>query len=411
MEFSYQEARASLKRAEGGAGSKPILLTGPRHVGKTTLLLEHSRALGDRAIYLSGDDPTVLLPQSWTRLWEDAEHLGRSGGVDVTVVLDEVHQWPNWEARLKAACQRLARERIAVGVIASTSCGDRSDRSILDFERIRIAHWSATSVAKTFDVDPIDAAEALVSFGGYPGAYQFMRDPSRWSAFVRESIIEPALGRDLGSRPSIRQPTLLRQVFAVAALNPCETLSLQRMQAVLLQTGALTTIASYLRLLEDAALVAALPRYSTRRVRKRAAPPKLVVLNNALLSALHPAGPPDRAREPQRHDVWVENACLAHAITAGQRVSYWREEPFDVDAVIEGDWGKWAVEVMPDVHSSVDYRGLHEFVARYTDFKPLVVTSEDHLSVAARAGLAATTWQRFLLDGPNRQTASGRQQT
>jgi hypothetical protein len=124
-------------------------------------------------------------------------------------------------------------------------------------------------------------------------------------------------------------------------------------------------------------------------------------LNNALLSALSADGPPDRARDRARHDVWIENACLACAINAGQRVSYWREEPFDVDAVIEGEWGKWAVEVMPDVHSEVDYRGLHEFVARYPAFHPLVVTSEENLLVAERAGLAATTWQRFLLSGPS----------
>jgi hypothetical protein len=36
------------------------------------------------------------------------------------------------------------------------------------------------------------------------------------------------------------------------------TISLQRMQAVLLQTGALTTIAGYLKLLEAAGLVASL---------------------------------------------------------------------------------------------------------------------------------------------------------
>jgi predicted AAA+ superfamily ATPase len=173
------------------------------------------------------------------------------------------------------------------------------------------------------------------------------------------------------------------------------------MQAVLLQAGALATIAGYLRLLDQAGLVASLPRHSPRTTaRRRSAPPKLVVLNNALLSALNPGGIPDRIREPGRHAIWIENACLAHAVNAGQRVSYWREEPFDVGAVIDGTWGKWAIEVMPEVHSSVDYRGLQAFAARNPGFAPLVVTSEEHLGVASRAGLQATTWQRFLLAGP-----------
>jgi predicted AAA+ superfamily ATPase len=406
VEFSYRAAHAFLRRLRTETSdSKHVLLTGPRHVGKTTLLLELARELGDRAIYVSGDDPTVLLPQSWTRLWEDAEFRARGGGV--TVMLDEVRQWPKWSQRLAAALQHYARENLPVRVIATASADDGTgrgrDRAGIVFDDVRISHWSASSVAETFDVDASDAAEALVAFGGYPGAYQFMADRVRWSVFVRESIIEPALGRDVGSLAPIRQPALLRQVFAVAALHPCETISLQRMQAVLLQAGALTTIASYLKLLQQAGLVAALPRHSGRaKQRRRSAPPKLVVLNNALLSAIHPTGIPDRARERDRHDIWIENACLAHAINAGQHVSYWREEPFDVDAVIDGDWGKWAIEVMPDVHSSGDYRGLHEFVAQYPDFQPLVVTSEENLGIAARAGLRATTWQRFLLNGPPR---------
>jgi predicted AAA+ superfamily ATPase len=401
VESSYREAHAHLRRwAEGD--SKAALLTGPRHVGKTTLVLDLARELDERAIYVSGENPTALLPQSWTRLWEDAEQRARRGRV--TLIFDEIHQWPQWSKRLGSAMQHVARIGLPVTVIATASADDgvegREDRRSVAFDRIRLAHWSASSVAEAFDVDPADAADAIVSFGGYPGAYQFMAERGRWSAFIRESIVEPALGRDVGALAPIRQPALLRQVFAIAALHPCETISLQRMQAVLLQAGALTTIASYLRLLASAGLIAALPRYSPRKTRQRAAPPKLIVLNNALLSAVHPGGVPDRARESLRHDVWIENACLAHAVNAGQRVSYWREEPFDVDAVIDGEWGKWAIEVMPDVHSSLDYRGLHEFVARYPDFRPLVVTSEENLSIAARAGLRATTWRNFLLSGP-----------
>jgi uncharacterized protein len=408
LEPSCRVANTNLrgKLGEATSDSKPVLLTGPRHVGKTTLLLALARDLGDRAIYMSGDDPTVLLPESWTRLWEEAEDRARRVG-RLTVMLDEVGQWPDWRRRIGGVLKHLAKVSAPVGVLATASADDPTysarEAGGLVFDRVRISHWSASSVAETFDVDPIEAADALVAFGGYPGAYQFMADRPRWSTFVRESILEPALGRDVGSLAPIRQPSLLRQVFAIAAQHPCETISLQRMQAVLLQRGALTTIAGYLKRLEQASLVAPLPRHSTgNKARRRAAPPKLVVLNNALLSALHPNGPPDRTREPERHDIWVENACLAHAINAGQFVSYWREEPFDVDAVITGDWGKWAIEVMPNVHSSVDYRGLHEFVARYPDFQPLVVTSDANLGVAARAGLRATTWQRFLLNGPPR---------
>jgi predicted AAA+ superfamily ATPase len=108
---------------------------------------------------------------------------------------------------------------------------------------------------------------------------------------------------------------------------------------------ALETIASYLELLHEAYLVAGLEKFSRRAIRRRAAPRKLITLNNAFLSATHPDGAPDPARDPARFGAWVENACLAAAVNLGQRVTYWREEPLEVDGVLEGSWGSWAVEI------------------------------------------------------------------
>jgi hypothetical protein len=43
------------------------------------------------------------------------------------------------------------------------------------------------------------------------------------------------------------------------------------------------------------------------------------MVNNALLSAMHPDGAPDQDREPGRFGFWVENACLAFAINQASR--------------------------------------------------------------------------------------------
>lgn len=116
-------------------------------------------------------------------------------------------------------------------------------------------------------------------------------------------------------------------------------------------------MAHYLAVLEATYLIAAVEKYSPRALRRRAAPPKLVVLRNALLAATDPRGAPDPEREPQRHGARVENACLAHSWNAGQRVGYWREEPYEVDGIIEGSWGAWAVEVKAELFDTHDLRG------------------------------------------------------
>jgi len=109
---------------------------------------------------------------------------------------------------------------------------------------------------------------------------------------------------------------------------------------------------------------------------------------------------PDPRREPQRFGHWVENACLAFAWNAGQSVAYWREEPLEVDAVTEGSWGAWAIEIKTGSIGAADLRGLLEFTRRVPKYRPLLVCDPAELPAAARLGAAAKSWQEFLLDGP-----------
>ncbi len=237
-------------------------------------------------------------------------------------------------------------------------------------------------------------------------APEFQEDFARWRAYVRDAIIEPAIGRDVLALGAVRRPALLRQVFAIAAGSPARIVSLQKMQAQLQDGGALETVAHYLALLEDAYLVAPLEKYSTRVHRRRASPPKLVLLNNALLSAMHPNGAPDPSDEPERFGFWVENACLAFALNQGQQVWYWREEPLGIDAVFDGSWGKWAVEVRTGRFDVQALRGLLEFCRRHPAFQPLVITRPGDQESARLHGIESISWEDFLLGGPPKVEAS-----
>ena len=96
----------------------------------------------------------------------------------------------------------------------------------------------------------------------------------------------------------------------------------------------------------------------------------------------------------------MENACLAFAVNQGQRVTYWREEPLEVDAVFEGSWGDWAVEVKTTGFDSLALKGLLEFCRRNPKFHPLVITAPGDEPLARRHGLAAVSWKEFLMSGP-----------
>lgn len=404
IENSYDHCRQVLmdRLAENAPGRIQIL-TGPRQVGKTTLLLAIAEQFGNQAVYAAGDDPDAALPGFWERCWANAESRAANG--KAILLLDEVHQLADWAAKLKGYWDRIRRKRIAIHVVAtgssalSVSAGSRESLAGR-FERLTLSHWPAASLAEIFHLTPREAALSVVRFGSYPGAFELEKDPVRWRAYLRDSIIEPAIGRDVLALGAVRRPALLRQVFAVATGSPAQIVSLQKIQGLLQDSGALETITHYLALLQDAYLVAAIEKYSTSTHRRRSSPPKLVTLNNGLASALHPAGAPDRDREPERFGRWVENACLAFAINQGQQGTYWREEPLEVDAVFQGSWGKWAVEVKTGKFGAHDLRGVLEFNRRNPAFTPLVITAPGNEDAAQRHGIHGLSWDDFLIYGP-----------
>ena len=398
--LGYADCRKILlDRLEEKAPGRIQILTGPRQVGKTTLLLEIAAGLGKRAVYAAGDEPNAALPGFWDRTWAAAE--SRGGGGRAVLLIDEAHHISDWARHLKGHWDRLRRLKIPLHIVISGSSslrvGAGSRESLAGrFERVTLTHWSAGALSEVFRLPPGEAAQLLVRFGSYPGAFGLRTDPARWRAYIRDAIIEPAIGRDVFALGSVRRPAMLRQVFASAAAMPAQIVSLQKLQGLLQESGALETVAHYLKLLEDAYLVAGLEKFSMKSHRRRAAPPKLVVLNNALLSAMHPEGPPDPGREPARFGAWVENACLAYALNQGQMVSYWREEPLEIDGVIDGTWGSWALEVKTGAFDPFQLKGLFEFVSRYPRYKPLVVAAPGEEQAARRLGLAAVSWVDFL---------------
>jgi uncharacterized protein len=403
--LDFASARDVLqRRLAEPAPARIQLLAGPRQVGKTTLLLQILEREGDAAIYAAADSPETSVPGFWERLWSEAERRAglRSRAV---VLLDEVHLLQNWAQRLKGEWDRARRRKLPIHIVATGSSALRlsagSRESLAGrFERTTLTHWSASSLVEVFQVPSEEAPGIVVRHGAYPGAFEYLGDVERWSAYVRDAILEPAIGRDILALAAIRKPALLRQVFGACALSPARIVSLQKLQGQLQDPGALETIAHYLELLEEAFLVAPLRKYASRGGGGRGDPPKLVTLSNALLAVVDPNGSPDPEDDSERFGAWVENACLAYAWNAGQSVSYWREEPFEVDAVIEGSWGAWVVEVKTGSVSAADLRGLGEFTKRFPKYTPLVLCDAQSAVNVGRAGFAAMLWQDFLLRGP-----------
>jgi predicted AAA+ superfamily ATPase len=89
-----QLMKVLLDRPKEAAPGRTQLLTRPRQVGKTTLLLEIVAQFGDRAVYAAGDEPDAALPGFSERCWADAERCTQHA--TAVLLLDEVHHLSDW---------------------------------------------------------------------------------------------------------------------------------------------------------------------------------------------------------------------------------------------------------------------------------------------------------------------------
>jgi hypothetical protein len=359
---------------------------------------------GTQAIYTQADAPAASIPGWWEIQWQEARKRAH-GGRRAFLLIDEIQYLSDWGRRLKVEYDRILHEETPIHVVVSGSSSLRLGRGTREtmagrFERLQLLHWPIGELMRHFSIDEERGIEIAITKGTYPGAVRYLDQPDRWRSYIRDAIVEPAIGRDIMALEAIRKPALLRQLFAVAAGSPAEIISIQKLRGQLTDPGALETTAHYLHVLEEAYLVASLEKFSPRALRRRAAPPKLVVLNQGILGAFSFEGQASAGQKPEHRGRWIENACIAHAWNDGQEVRYWRREPLEVDMILSGSWGKWAIEIKTGSYNLGNLKGLMEFSRLYPEYRPLLLCNEGDEMMARNAGINCCSWKQFLLKGP-----------
>jgi hypothetical protein len=173
----------------------------------------------------------------------------------------------------------------------------------------------------------------------------------------------------------IAKPVLIRHLFALAATLPAQSVSYTKMLGQLHDAGNTTTLAHYLKLLEQAFLVSGLEVFSRGQQRKRGSSPKLVLWNNALVNALSTRSFADSLSDTVWWGRLVENAVGAHLCnnlnSVEYGITYWRDGNNEVDFVVSRGRDVWAIEVKSGRTGKT--AGLTRFRNRYPDARTLLV--------------------------------------
>ena len=209
------------------AQNHPLIqvILGPRQVGKTTAAAELFDKWTGSKLMVSADLPGNQNSEFMVTNWLRARALTEP----CLFIIDEVQKIENWADVAKALFEEDRNKRdIRIFFLGSASLSVQaglSESLAGRFEIIRANHWNLDQMKKDFGWN----IETYLKFGGYPGAVQFVDEPLRWQSYVRDSIVEPVLSRDLGQIANVSKPALFRQLFTLAMDYPAQVVSYQKL--------------------------------------------------------------------------------------------------------------------------------------------------------------------------------------
>lgn len=375
------------------------IVTGPRQVGKTTLVRQ--ALTSSQHYFVAVDQPTEISPftfgnfnplitevdgaphdSAWLiRRWKEARQQVKTfqqthPGQPFAFVLDEIQKVPRWSDTVKGLWDADRSKGLNMHVILLGSSPLLLQKGLTEslagrYELMRVMHWSFLEMHQAFDF----TLNEYIYFGGYPGAARLIRDEARWRNYVLGSLVQPSIDTDILQMTRVDKPALLKQLFELGASYSGQLLALGKVKGQLQDAGNETTLAGYLTLLSNAGLLTGLQKYHVGAARRRASAPKFNVLNTALMSS---ATPYTFAQAQADRSYWgrlVESTVGAHLWNTAElyeEITYWRESPHEVDFVIADAVRLTAIEVK-SAASSGKLSGLEEFAKQHPRCNSLLV--------------------------------------
>lgn len=342
-------------------------IVGPRQVGKTTGVQRLYDSWQGPKIFESADNFQILTTEWLPLHWNKASEMGPN----TLLIIDEIQKVPRWSEAVKLLFDRDRKKNLKVVLLGSASFKIQSNLSESltgRYELIKVPHWNFSELSRAFSF----TFEQFLMFGGYPGFAGLITDPLRWRDYVRDSIVETVLSKDLVDLANIRNPSLLKQVFALAMNYPAQEISFQKIVGQLTDKGAVATVKNYLELLEGTHLLRLLYKYSSKPVTTVTSSPKILPLAPALVHSITDAN--KISVDPAWKGRIFESAVGAALSQIADEMFYWRDGHDEVDFVVKIRDLVFAVEVKSSGEGNL--KGLSKFTEKFKGSIPLVIDWE-----------------------------------
>lgn len=351
------------------SSSSPLIqvILGPRQVGKTTGILQFCKKLRKKDYHYASADGNVAKSDEWLhQQWVTLASKAASG----TLIIDEIQKVENWSEKIKEIWDRQKRQKEKIRVILLGSSSLDIQKGLREsltgrFILHKVYQWNFEESKKAYGID----YEDFLRFGGYPGSYPLLDNEIQWLSYVKESIIDTVIGKDILSLARVKSPALFRQCFDLASSYGGQEISYTKMLGQLQDKGNVELVKHYLELFEGVFLLKQLFKFSNKDVLRRSSSPKILPLCPAIFSITKDA---DLDQELRGRAFEIAIGC--ELLRLPGQLYYWREGKYEVDYIYQFGRKTIAIEVKSGRKKSK--RGLAAFNKRFS-CESFIITPEN----------------------------------
>jgi predicted AAA+ superfamily ATPase len=369
------------------------VVVGPRQVGKTTMINQLLSKIDLPYLFVAADAVTAGNATWLSQIWESARiKMKLSGNTTFLLAIDEIQKIENWSEIVKQQWDRDTNNNLDIRLILLGSSRLLIQKGLTEslagrFEIIYMGHWSYAEMESAFGW----SADQYIYYGGYPGSAPLISDEPRWKNYIKDSLIETSISKDILMLTRVDKPALLKRLYELGSAYSGQIVSFTKILGELQDKGNTTTLSFYLKLLSDSGLLGGIEKYAGSLIREKGSIPKFQVFNNALLNSQINESFSVVNSNPKLWGRLVESAVGAHlinqSITERYAVFYWRERNEEVDFVIQKNSKVLAMEVKSGRRG--ENRGLASFSRIYQPHKALII------------GTSGISIEEFLRMNPN----------
>jgi predicted AAA+ superfamily ATPase len=364
------------------------VLTGPRQVGKSTIIRQTIEKLTIPFVSVSADESPdaqpIWIEQQWQtlRLRMDAQQWD-----EAILIIDEIQRIPDWSQLVKRLWDEDSLHQRSIKVVLLGSARLILQKGLSEslagrFEEWYIPHWSLPEMQEAFDFTP----QQYAWFGGYPGSAELIHDEQRWKNYVRNSLIDTVLSKDIFMMANIQKPALFRNLFELACFYSGSIVSYNKLIGQLNDAGNTTTLSHYQSLLHGAGLVSGLEKFSNTLIKTRSSSPKWQIHNMALKSSMNKDSFENGIQDAQKWGHQIESVVGTYLVSECQtdqhELHYWRDGNDEIDFVVKKGASILGIEVKSGLKSSNS--GMGAFKKLYPKATTILV------------GQSGIPWQEFI---------------